>query len=140
MTTLAFRVISDEPSPRFLGLHASERNVRVVEKLGRLFAAEDARHETIPALHIGAAAAWFVAQTTHKTMIAGALLFWCASIADGIDGEMARLTLSESALGEHLDTSVDHATHLLAFGGVIVGWWRQGISRAGWALAIAVAI
>jgi phosphatidylglycerophosphate synthase len=258
---LVFRVISDEPSPWFLGLRAGERNARVVQRLGQLSTPEDPRDQMIPALRvpagvvitpalvaalpppdgiwhltwhpsrppivwrgpalsavegpgaagpvtrqlpdgaaldvstaaarrrsawrllrasgkptdgwlsrhvhrkisrlcsyvllrlgltanhatfltlcIGIAAAWLLAQTTHKTMIAGALLLWCASIADGIDGEMARLTLSESALGEHLDTSVDHATHLLAFAGVMVGWWRQGMSRAGWALAIVVAI
>ena len=54
MPTLAFRVISDEPSPQFLGRRASERNTRVVEKLGRLSAAQDAEHETIPALRIPA--------------------------------------------------------------------------------------
>ena len=257
MTRSVFRVISDEPSPWFLGLRAGERNARVVQRLGQLSAAEDPSDRMIPALRvpagvvitpalvaalpspdgichltwhasrppivwrgpalstieagpvtrqlpdgaaldvstpaarrrsawrllrasgkptdgwlsrhvhrkisrlcsyvllrlgltanhatfltlcIGIAAAWLLAQTSHKTMIAGALLFWCASIADGIDGEMARLTLSESPLGEHLDTSVDHATHLLAFAGVMVGWWRQGMSRAGWALAIIVAI
>jgi phosphatidylglycerophosphate synthase len=89
---------------------------------------------------VGVAAAWLMAQTTHETMIAGALLFWFASIADGIDGEMARLTLTESAYGEQLDTAVDHATHLLGYAGVMVGWWRQGISPAGWALAIGVAL
>jgi len=89
---------------------------------------------------IGAASAWLVAQTSHRTMIAGALLFWFASIADGIDGEMARLTLSESARGEQIDTAVDHATHFLCYAGLMIGWWRQGIGRAGAVLAIAVAI
>jgi phosphatidylglycerophosphate synthase len=88
---------------------------------------------------VGALASWYLAQTSHATMIAGTLLFWFASIADGIDGEMARLTLSESAWGEQLDTAVDHATHLLGFAGVLVGWWRQGIGAPGVALAIAVA-
>ena len=258
-TTLVFRVISEEPGPRFLGLRAGERNARVVQRLGQLSAAEDTKateREMIPALHIpagvvitpalvaalpppdgiwhltwhasrppivwrgpgvesaagparrqlpdgavldvstasarrrsawrllrasgkptdgwlsrhvhrkisrlcsyvllglgltahhatfitlliGIAAAWLMAQTTHETMIAGTLLFWCASIADGIDGEMARLTLSESAHGEQLDTWVDSATHLLALAGVLAGWWRQGMSRAGWTLALGVAI
>src|SRR6266849_2624527 len=81
-----------------------------------------------------------MAQTTHETMIAGTFLFWFASISDGIDGEMARLTLTESARGEQLDTAVDHATYLLGYAGVMVGWWRQGIGPVGWALAIGVAI
>jgi phosphatidylglycerophosphate synthase len=89
---------------------------------------------------IGACSAWLVAQTSHETMIGGALLFWFASIADGIDGEMARLTLSESRWGEQLDTAVDHATHFLCYAGLMVGWWRQGIGPRGIGLAVGVAI
>lgn len=89
---------------------------------------------------VGAAGAWLMAQTTHETMIAGALLYWGSSIADGIDGEMARLTLSESAFGEQLDTGVDQATHLLALTGAGIGWWRQGLGSAGLALAVVVAL
>lgn len=87
---------------------------------------------------LGAAGAWFMAQTTHATMIAGALLYWGASVADGIDGEMARLTLSESAYGEQLDTAVDQATHLLALVGAGIGWWRQGFGIGGFTLAMLV--
>jgi phosphatidylglycerophosphate synthase len=89
---------------------------------------------------LGAAGAWLIAQTSHWTMMAGALLYWGSSIADGIDGEMARLTLSESAFGEQLDTGVDQATHLLALTGAGVGWWRQGIEAEGWALAALVMV
>lgn len=89
---------------------------------------------------LGAAGALLLAQTTHATMITGALLYWGSSIADGIDGEMARLTLSESAFGEQLDTGVDQATHLLALTGAGIGWWRQGMGSQGWALAAAVAL
>ncbi len=99
-----------------------------------------ANHATSLTFFVGVAAAWLMAETSHATMIAGALLFWFASIADGFDGVMARLTLSESARGEQLDTAVDHATHLLGLAGVMAGWWRQGISAAGWTLAISVAI
>lgn len=87
---------------------------------------------------LGAAAAWLMADTTHATMIFGALLYWGSSIADGIDGEMARLTLSESAFGEQLDTGVDQATHLLALTGAGIGWWRQGVGSGGAVLAGAV--
>lgn len=89
---------------------------------------------------VGVAAAWLMAQTTHATMIAGAGLFWFASIADGIDGEMARLTLSESSFGEQLDTGVDQATYVFALGGVILGWYRQGIGPAGIALGVTVVV
>jgi phosphatidylglycerophosphate synthase len=89
---------------------------------------------------VGVASAWQLAQTSHETMILGALVFWFASVADGIDGEMARLTLRESAWGERLDTAVDQVTYLVAYAGLMVGCWRQGMGRAGWALLIGVAI
>jgi CDP-L-myo-inositol myo-inositolphosphotransferase len=81
-----------------------------------------------------------LAQTSHATLILGALVFWFASVADGIDGEMARLTFRESAWGEQLDTAVDQVTYLVAYAGLLIGCWRQGIGRAGWALLIGVAI
>jgi phosphatidylglycerophosphate synthase len=89
---------------------------------------------------IGLLAAAMMAQTSHATMIAGGLLFWFASIADGIDGEVARLTLSESRFGEQLDTGVDQLTHLSGLIGVFIGWWRQGIGPSGLALALAVGL
>ena len=89
---------------------------------------------------VGLLAAYMMAQTSHRTMIAGGFLFWFASIADGIDGEIARLTLSESTFGEQLDTGVDQLTHLSGLIGVLVGWWRQGIGPGGVALAVAVVL
>src|SRR4029077_9363990 len=89
---------------------------------------------------IGLASAGLMAQTSHQTMIAGAFLLWFASIADGIDGEMARVSLSESASGEQLDTLVDHSTHALCYAGVVIGWWRQGIGPRGTLPAAAVAL
>lgn len=95
---------------------------------------------TLLTFAIGVLAGWMGAQTTHATMIAGAGLFWFASIADGIDGEMARLTFSDSERGEQLDTFVDAATYIVAFAGLMVGWWRQGMGPDGVALAVTVAV
>jgi len=89
---------------------------------------------------IGVLAGWFLAQTTQATMIAGSALFWFASVADGIDGEMARLTFSDSEAGEQLDTLVDAATYIVGLAAVVVGWWRQGMGRDGIALAVVVAV
>ena len=128
---------SGKPTDGWLSRHIHRRISRlctyVLLRLGL-----SANHATFLTLLVGVAAAWFLAQTSHATLITGTLLFWFASIADGIDGEMARLTLSESAYGEQLDTAVDHATHLLSLAGVMIGWWRQGIGPAGWTLAIGV--
>jgi phosphatidylglycerophosphate synthase len=130
---------SGKPTDGFLSRHIHRRISRVCSyALLQLGLTADVA--TLLTFGVGVASAWLMAQTTHATMILGGLLFWFASIADGIDGEMARLTLSESDWGEQLDTAVDHATHLLCLAGVIVGWWRQGITRLDAALVIAVAI
>jgi len=130
---------SGKPTDGWLSRHVHRKISRlcsyVLLRLGL-----SANHATFLTLLVGVAAAWFLAQTSHATLILGTLLFWFASIADGIDGEMARLTLSESAYGEQLDTAVDHATHLLSLAGVMIGWWRQGIGPAGWMLAIGVGV
>lgn len=130
---------SGKPGDGWLSRH-------VHRKISRLFSylflqlGLSANVATFLTFGIGVMAAWLMAHTTHVTMVAGALLYWGASIADGIDGEMARLTLSESAFGEQLDTGVDQATHLLALAGAGVGWWRQGVGTAGMALAVVVAL
>jgi phosphatidylglycerophosphate synthase len=93
---------------------------------------------TFFAFAVGVLGAWFLAQTTHATLVAGTALFWFASIADGIDGEMARLTVSDSEWGERLDTAVDLLTYVFALVGVFAGWWRQGMGEVGRALAVGV--
>jgi phosphatidylglycerophosphate synthase len=130
---------SGKPTDGWLSRHVHRKISRACSYL-LLRLGLTANQATFLVLLIGAAAAWLVAQTTRATMIAGAALFWFASIADGIDGEMARLTLSESAYGEQLDTAIDHLTYLLAYAGIMVGWWRQGAGAAGQALAAGVAL
>lgn len=130
---------SGKPTDGWLSRHVHRKISRVFSYLF-LQLGLSANIATFLTFGIGALAALAMAQTTHVTMVAGALLYWGASIADGIDGEMARLTLSESPFGEQLDTAVDQATHLLALVGAGVGWWRQGLGVAGGILAVAVAL
>jgi phosphatidylserine synthase len=130
---------SGKPGDGWLSRHVHRKISRIFSYLFLRLGLR-AHTATFLTLGIGMLGAWLMAQTTHVTMIAGALLYWGASIADGIDGEMARLTLSESAFGEQLDTGVDQATHLLALTGAAVGWWRQGVSSVGLALAVVVVL
>jgi len=129
---------SGKPTDGWLSRHV-HRKISRLFSYAFLWLGLSANIATFLTFGVGVVASWLLAGTTHVTMIAGTLLFWFASIADGIDGEMARLTLSESAWGEQLDTAVDHATHLMGFAGVLVGWWRQGIGASGLALAVVVA-
>jgi phosphatidylglycerophosphate synthase len=129
---------SGKPQDGWLSRHVHRKISRVFSYVF-LQLGLSANVATVLTFAVGALGAWLMAQTSHATMIAGALLYWGSSIADGIDGEMARLTMTESAFGEQLDTGVDQATHLLALAGAGVGWWRQGVTPAGLAVVIFVA-
>lgn len=59
-------------------------------------------------------------------LLLGALLFQCASIADGIDGEMARATWRSSAAGAAWDSAIDALTNIAFIGGVAANLWQQG--------------
>jgi phosphatidylglycerophosphate synthase len=139
--TSAWRLLrqSGKPTDGWLARHVHRKISRVFSYV-LLQLGLTANHATLLTAVIGLASAWFMAQTSHQTMIAGAFLLWFASIADGIDGEMARLSLSESAYGEQLDTLVDHFTHALCYAGIVIGWWRQGIGPRGTLLAAGVAV
>ena len=73
-------------------------------------------------------------------LIAGLLLYVFAVVLDHADGEVARLTMSESALGEWLDAVIDtvvHTTLVLALG-VAAGHLSGGGQVAGMIAAVGV--
>ncbi len=57
-------------------------------------------------------------------LLLGGILFHVASVADGIDGEIARATYRVSRRGAVLDTTVDMATNLLFYLGVTIALTR----------------
>lgn len=63
---------------------------------------------------------------TMAGLVAGAVLFQLASIADGIDGEIARATFRTSPQGAAWDSGVDAATNLGFLAGVIANLWLRG--------------
>jgi phosphatidylglycerophosphate synthase len=130
---------SGKPQDGWLSRHVHRRVSRPISHLC-LTLGLSANVATILTFLVGLVAAFCMAQTSHLTMIGGGLLFWFTSIADGVDGEVARLTLTESRAGEQLDTAVDQLTHLSGLIGVIVGWTRQGIGLAGLTLGFGVLV
>jgi phosphatidylglycerophosphate synthase len=66
---------------------------------------------TLASLAAGAAAVFCLAQGTPVLSLAGLALYLLAVVLDHADGEVARLTLTESRLGEWLDIAVDTAVH-----------------------------
>src|SRR5207244_11210954 len=68
---------------------------------------------------VGLASVAAFAHGDVPAVVAGFLLYVAAVVLDHADGEVARLTLTESVLGEWLDIVVDtiiHGTMLLALG------------------------
>lgn len=77
-------------------------------------------------LLIGLGCAWIAAQPGYLPLVLTGVLFQLASILDGVDGEIARATLTESESGARVDTIVDQVTYVACFAGATVGWVREG--------------
>jgi 1L-myo-inositol 1-phosphate cytidylyltransferase / CDP-L-myo-inositol myo-inositolphosphotransferase len=78
-------------------------------------------------LVIGMTSAWFAAQPTGLALAMSGLLFQLASMFDGVDGEMARVTLTDSPRGAQIDSVIDNGTYLACLVGLAVGLGREGM-------------
>jgi 1L-myo-inositol 1-phosphate cytidylyltransferase / CDP-L-myo-inositol myo-inositolphosphotransferase len=76
---------------------------------------------TILATLIGLAAAASFGVGTYSAGIIAALLFQLAAIIDCCDGEVARLTFTESPFGAWLDIAMDNVVHMAIFAGIAAG-------------------
>lgn len=83
-------------------------------------------HATVLTAVIAVAMVACMLTGTVPGLIAGAVLFQLASIADGIDGEIARATFRTSRQGAAWDSGVDAATNLGFLAGVIANLWLRG--------------
>lgn len=92
-------------------------------------------HASALSLLTGLGAALFALHPSWGALVAAALLFQMASVVDGVDGEMARLTLTASPRGASIDTAVDVGTYLACCIAFAIGWGRQGIET--WELRLA---
>ena len=77
-------------------------------------------------LLLGLLCAWVAAQPGYLAFVGTGLLFQLASVLDGVDGEIARATFTESERGARVDTIVDQLTYLTSFAGMTIGWVREG--------------
>jgi CDP-L-myo-inositol myo-inositolphosphotransferase len=101
-----------------------------------------ASHASAITLLVGLFAALIAARPGYIPLVIMGLLFQMASVLDGVDGEMARATLTESNEGARLDAIVDQVTYVACFVGVTWGWAREGggMQVLAWTGAIAVAL
>jgi 1L-myo-inositol 1-phosphate cytidylyltransferase / CDP-L-myo-inositol myo-inositolphosphotransferase len=81
---------------------------------------------TIISMSIGLLAAGMIAQGTYVSGVLGALLFQLSAVVDCSDGEVARITFTESRFGAMLDLIGDNLTHLAIFAGVAWSVYLQG--------------
>ena len=116
-------------------------NRKVSRWFTRLFLAMGLSPNSITVLAglVGLLAALGFGMGTYSAGIVAALLFQLAAVIDCCDGEVARLTFTESPLGAWLDIVLDNIVHMAIFTGIAVGLYtiahrtsgRLGSARAG---------
>ena len=106
-------------------------NRKVSALLSRLFLALRLSPNaiTLVATAIGLLAAAAFAGGSYAAGLAGALLFQLSTIVDCCDGEVARLTFTESPFGERLDIMTDNVVHMAIFAGI---GWGAFVAQGGW--------
>jgi CDP-L-myo-inositol myo-inositolphosphotransferase len=87
----------------------------------------------------GLATAVLALRPGYVTLVYTGMLFQLASVLDGVDGEMARATLTESEAGARLDAVVDQLTYLACFIGITIGWAREGGGPQAYVWMVAIA-
>jgi 1L-myo-inositol 1-phosphate cytidylyltransferase / CDP-L-myo-inositol myo-inositolphosphotransferase len=88
---------------------------------------------TILASLVGLAAATCFGLGSYSAGIMAALLFQLAAIIDCCDGEVARLTFTESPFGAWLDIAMDNVVHMAIFAGIAAGsYLRVAGSDGAW--------
>lgn len=75
---------------------------------------------TVVNMILGMASGFFVAAGNYWGMLFGATLFQLASIFDGCDGEVAKLTFRTSKFGQYFDSISDNGALLSFFIGLII--------------------
>ncbi len=89
-------------------------------------------------LLLGLLCAWVAAQPGYLAFVGTGVLFQLTSVLDGVDGEIARATLTESERGARVDTIVDQLTYLTSFAGLAIGWVREGSGPTALWLTVAI--
>ena len=86
---------------------------------------------TIVATFIGFVSAAGFAMGTYAAGVAAALLFQLAAVIDCCDGEVARLTFTESPFGAWLDIAMDNIVHMAIFAGIAAGLYMTQVGQPG---------
>lgn len=106
-------------------------NRKVSRGFTRLFLELGLSPNSITALAgiIGLVAAAGFSLGTYSAAILAALLFQLAAVIDCCDGEVARLTFTESPFGAWLDIVLDNLVHMAIFAGIAVGLYTTQVGQ-----------
>jgi len=106
-------------------------NRKVSRWFTRLFLAIGLSPNSITALAglIGLVAAAGFGLGTYSAGIVAAVLFQLAAVIDCCDGEVARLTFTESPFGAWLDLVLDNVVHMAIFAGIAAGLYTTKIGQ-----------
>jgi phosphatidylglycerophosphate synthase len=78
----------------------------------------------------GLLSAWLFSSAGYWPRLIAALMFLISVTFDGVDGELARLKMTESRFGARLDVTTDNLVHVALFAGIMAGCYRASGSRA----------
>jgi phosphatidylglycerophosphate synthase len=84
---------------------------------------------TLLATLVGLAAAVEFSAGTYESGVMAALLFQLAAVIDCCDGEVARLTFTESPFGAWLDIAMDNVVHMAIFAGIAAGAYSLRVGQ-----------
>jgi phosphatidylglycerophosphate synthase len=85
---------------------------------------------TIANTLLGLVCALLFATPNYWARLVGALLFVASITFDGVDGELARLKMSETEFGGKLDVVTDNIVHVAIFVGIYTGVYRASHNDA----------
>lgn len=85
---------------------------------------------TIANTILGLGCAWLFSFPGYWTRLTAAILFLLSVTLDGVDGELARLKMSETKFGGQLDIATDNIVHVAIFIGLFLGCYRASMSSA----------
>jgi len=83
-----------------------------------------ANQVTLANTAIGLLASVMFASTSYWLKLVASILFLFSITVDGVDGELARLTMTESRFGGQLDVITDNIVHVTIFAGIFWGCYR----------------
>ncbi|MER3423652.1 MAG: hypothetical protein C4293_10875, partial [Nitrospiraceae bacterium] len=135
-------LLLQSPKGPYEGFIDTHFNRKVSSLLTRVFlkAGWSANSITILSICVGFVAAGFFAHGSYLTGVLGALFFQLSAIVDCCDGDVARMTFSESRFGEQLDILGDNAVHMAIFAGVAWAGYQQGAGMVSLALGAAAVL